>query len=226
MTEPTRPARRSRSRHAVDRPRPRHAYDDAPDHAPSLSDPLPDPIGDVVPGDPAVPITVWHLPRPAAGTLVSAAVLRRLIVNYTRPGAHTIDLTAGGQLTAGDRPCAALVITGWPSGHLTATEHLTACARALHPGGFLAVVITATETPDQLGVLVAAARAVGLNYLQHIVIAHHLTPFPPAAPTTRQGRHRLPTPASERVDPPARGGPHLRVHTDLLILMTPAGARA
>ncbi len=163
----------------------------------------------MVPGDPPVPITVWHIPRPPAGTLVSAALVRRLIVNYTRPGAHVVDLTAGGHLARVDRQPAALVITAWPAGQVTATAHLTGCALALRPGGFVAVVITATDTPDQLGDLVGAARTAGLTYLQHIVVAHQLHPH---------AGTRRPTPGRDA------SGRHLRVHTDLLILSLPGGA--
>ena len=177
----------------------------------STSDVAPDPIGDVVPGDPPVPITVWHLPRPTAGTPVSAAMARRLIGNYTSPGAHVIDLTAGGHLTGADSRPAALVITGWPAGPVSAAGHLNACADALQPGGCLAVVITATDTPDQLGPLVVAARAAGLTYLQHIVVAHHFTARAATNPDSCDG-------ARLRDGVTGRSGPHLRVHTDLLIM--------
>lgn len=187
--------------------------------------PAPDPTGDVVPGDPPVPITVWHIPRPPAGTLASAALVRRLIANYTRPGAHVVDLTGCGQLTGADSQLAALVITAWPAGRVTATAYLTACALALRPGGFVAVVITATDTPDQLGDIVAAARAAGLVYLQHIVVAHQFTPH--AEPGRTGSADAEPHGGTRR---PAGGlddhGRHLRVHTDLLVLMLPGDARA
>jgi hypothetical protein len=204
MTEPTHPTRHRRPRHAADKTDPRRL-------TPPTADPVPGPIGDVVPGDPPVPITVWHIPRPPAGTTVSAPMARRLIGNYTRPGARVIDLTAGGRLTTADGEPAALVITGWPAGPFTATGHLSACALAAQPGGCIAVVITATETPDQLGPLVGAARAAGLTYLQHIVVAHHLTARAAANPD--DGDRARPSAGVE-----GRGGPHLRVHTDLLIM--------
>lgn len=177
----------------------------------------PDPLGDVVPGDPPVPITVWHLPRPPKGTPVSPAMVRRLVVNYTRPGAAVLDLTANGQLAPTGPRSVGLVIIGWPVGRHTATEHLAACATVLQPGGCLAVVLTTTCTPDHLGPLVAAGRAAGLTYLQHIVVAHQLTPRPttPAAeqPQDRSGDGQT-----------GEGTPHLRVHTDVLIMRAATGA--
>jgi hypothetical protein len=172
---------------------------------------MPDPVGEVGPGDPPVPITVWHIPRPPTGTPVSAPMARRLIGNYTRPGARVVDLTAGGRLSTADGEPAALVITGWPAGQVTATGHLRACTLALQPGGCLAVVITAADTPDQLGPLVVAARAAGLTYLQHVVVAHHLTARAAANPDDGDR-------ARPRAGVAGRGGPHLRVHTDLLIM--------
>jgi hypothetical protein len=210
MTDHAHPTRRPRPRRSADETDPRRP-------TPPTANPVPGPIGDVVPGDPPVPITVWHIPRPPAGTTVSAPMARRLIGNYTRPGAHIIDLTAGGQLTTADAEPAALVITGWPAGQVTATGHLHACALALQPGGCLAVVIAATDTPDQLGPLVAAARAAGLTYLQHIVVAHHLTA---RAATNPDDRDRT----RPRAGVAGLGGPHLRVHTDLLIMRVRDGA--
>jgi hypothetical protein len=134
--------------------------------------PVPDPIGDVVPGDPPVPITVWHLPRPRPGTLVSVGLARRLIANYTRPGGRVVDLSTGARLDQSGRDPAALVVTGWPAGRATPTEHLAACAAGLDEGGCVAVVLAVTQTPDLLGTLVTAARATGLTYLQHVVVAH------------------------------------------------------
>jgi hypothetical protein len=222
MTEPTRPAPRPRRGRTTDRPRPGHrAARPAPPPAPA-----PDPTGDVVPGDPPVPITVWHIPRPPAGTLTSAALVRRLIVNYTRPGARVVDLTGCGQLTAADSQPAAMVITAWPAGRVTATAYLTSCARALRPGGFVAVVITATDTPDQLGDVVTAARAAGLVYLQHIVVAHQFTPHTGPSHT---GSNPEPEPHGDTHRPAAgldHHGRHLRVHTDLLVLMLPGDAHA
>lgn len=81
--------------------------------------PAPEPTGDVVSGDPPVPITVWRLPRPPAGISVSAALAHRLTVNYTARGSRVVDLTTDPQVAGvrsgpRRRRSAALVITAWP----------------------------------------------------------------------------------------------------------------
>jgi len=89
---------------------------------------------------------------------------------------------------------AALVVTGWPLGDTDAPTFLADCAQRVMVGGCVAVVLRAAElTVNQ--VLIAAARAAGLTYLQHIVAAHDLT-----AP-----RGQL------------DNGAHLSVHSDVLI---------
>jgi len=164
--------------------------------------PAPEPIGDVVPGDPPVPITVWHLPKPRAGTVLPRGVLRRLIANYTPPGAVVTNLASGQHLPpAGHRP-AALIITEWPLPKISIQTHLRACVAGLDDKGCLAVIVTTSQIPDQLGLLVGAARTAGLRYLQHIVIAHHLTPRHRAENGSRR---------SER---------HLRVNTDVLVFLS------
>ena len=73
-----------------------------------------------------------------------------------------------------------------------------ACQRVLAPGGVLAVITASRASGGQLadlaGHAVAAARAAGLVYAQHIVLVHaaidgdHLTPDPAAtAPASRAG---------------------------------------
>lgn len=203
--------------------------------------PAPTPDGDVVPGDPLVPISVWHLPRPARtvrdASVISAAVTRRLIANYTHPGATVLDLTTSVPATA---PCdtpAELVITQWPPvpGTTTVTPataentnrdtggagevapdpsgHLAACAARLTAPGYLAVAVAEPGIHDLLGVLVTAGHAAGLTYLQHIVVVHHL-PAPPGPAPGHAAVRRLPG-----------GARHLRVHTDLLLFATgPSGA--
>ena len=180
----------------------------------STTGPLPDPIGDVVPGDPPVPITVWHLPRPRCGQLASADMVRWLVGNHTRPGDLVVDLTVAGKLPPADHPVA-LVITGWPEQPDAVPAHVAGCAGGLQPGGCVAVVLPTTRTPEQLGQVVAAGRAAGLTYLQHIVVAHQLTPYTPTA----DGRRRA-HPGVER------GGPRPRVHTDVLILRAPVTSRS
>ena len=92
-----------------------------------------------------------------------------------------------------------------------------ACERVLRPGGVLAVLPAATRTPaglrDDPGEVIAAARAAGLIYTQHIIAVHaaitggQLTPGPGEAP-----------------GPPAACA---RIHSDLLVFTkpgTPAGS--
>jgi hypothetical protein len=91
-----------------------------------------------------------------------------------------------------------------------------ACQRVLRPGGVLAV-ITGPAAPDvtltdTAGSLVAAARAAGLVYAQHIVLVHAAIRDSQLAP-----------------DPAAGGAAALpggcRVHSDLLIFTKPGGPR-
>jgi hypothetical protein len=165
------------------------------------------PVGDVVPGDPPVPITVWHLPKPRRDTAIPSGVIRRLVLNYTHSGAPVINLSAGQHLDQTGQQRVALIITGWPQPHVTAVTHLSACAIHLQAGGCLAVVITTSQIPDQLGILVGAARIAGLTYLQHVVVAHRLTPRSHQDPRRR----------------PGRGEPHIQVHTDVLLFRQPTG---
>jgi hypothetical protein len=161
---------------------------------------------------------------------VSVGLARRLIANYTRPGGLVIDLTTGTHPTQTnpEPEPAALIITGWPAGPATPTGHLAGCAAALGQGGCVAVVLDTTQTPDLLGTLVTAARAAGLTYLQHIVIAHQLTPKPPTTHThtgtgSSPGSGRRSGTRSGPASGPGSGrvGVHLRVHSDLLIFRAP-----
>ena len=45
--------------------------------------PAPDAVGDVVPGEPPVPITVWHVPAPHEGDTMSVTLADRLVRNFT-----------------------------------------------------------------------------------------------------------------------------------------------
>jgi hypothetical protein len=67
-----------------------------PRHDLPTPDPMPAPLpeGDVVPGEPPVPITVWYLPRGAGDPAVPASLSRRLVANYVRPGRTAVDLTS------------------------------------------------------------------------------------------------------------------------------------
>ncbi len=51
-------------------------------------------------------------------------------------------------------------------------DAIGACARALRPGGLLAVLTSAACTPTQAGRVVGWAHAAGLGYTQHIVLVH------------------------------------------------------
>jgi hypothetical protein len=194
-------------------------------------------------------MTVWYLPPPRPGLVMSTALTRRLAANYTHPGAPVLNLaatpppatprTAATSMTATPMTAAAdggglvaLIIATWPTGDVTAEAHAHACAARLAPEGCLAVVLASHDIPDQLGVLVGAARAAGLTYLQHIVAAHDLRPRPatsttgqapatghaaspdtaPALSRTRRGRH-----LAHRAHGHASRRRHLRVHTDVLI---------
>jgi hypothetical protein len=93
-----------------------------------------------------------------------------------------------------------------------------ACERVLRPGGVLAVITASTPRPgglrDDPGEVIAAARAAGLVYAQHIVALHaaitggQLAPAPPGA---------------ARADDEAGGPPavHARIHSDLLVFTKP-----
>ena len=114
---------------------------------------------------------------------------------------------------------AALAITGrgGPGGSVL----YAACERVLRPGGVLAVITASTHRPaglrdDPAGVI-AAARAAGLVYAQHIVALHaaitggQLTPGPPGAARP-----------DEAAGPPAVCA---RIHSDLLVFTKPGGTR-
>jgi len=86
----------------------------------------------------------------------------------------------------------------------------------LRPGGILAVITAGTAAPggttaDTAGSVVAAARAAGLVYAQHIVLVRAAIDgdrLDPAAPDPGPG--------------PDLPGP---VHDDLLVFTKPGGAR-
>jgi len=87
-----------------------------------------------------------------------------------------------------------------------------ACQRVLAPGGILAVV-TASRAPggqpaDLAGHAVAAARAAGLVYAQHIVLVH----------AAIDGDHLAPDPAT--TNPASRASGH-HIHSDLLVFTKP-----
>ena len=178
--------------------------------------PAPPAVGDIVPGEPPVPITVWHVAAAPASETMSRLLAERLVANFTHGRGLILDLTTGDQVARAARAArrryarhtaddlatdprrAELIVAGWPLGSTTADPFLVDCAARLMVGGCVAVVLGAVElTVNQ--VLIAAARAAGLTYLQHIVAAHDLT--------ERRGQ--------------LAKGTHLSVHTDVLIFASP-----
>lgn len=184
--------------------------------------PAPAAVGDIIPGDPPVPITVWNVPAARTGESMSIALAERLIANFTHGRRLVLDLTRGEQVAAaaraarrryarhtardlaGDADRAALIVAGWPQHHTQPGPFLADCAARTMVGGCVAVVLDEVElTVNQ--VLIAAARAAGLTYLQHIVAAHELS--------DRRGQLRA-------------DGTHLRVHRDVLIFSNAPGVRS
>jgi hypothetical protein len=180
--------------------------------------PAPEPIGEVVPGQPPVPITVWQLPAPPPASTLSLPLAQRLVANYTHRHDLVLDLTAGPQLARaamsahrrtrrqhpddldapeGGREPAALAVAPWPADE--PPQWLSTCANRLAPGGCLVLVLATGEVTIHPR-LVTAARTAGLTYLQHIIAAHQL----------RTGGTRL-----------TIHGRHLRVHSDILVLARP-----
>jgi len=173
----------------------------------------PDAIGDIVDGEPPVPITVWHVPAARAADTMSAPLAQRLVANFTHPRDLIIDITHGSQLAqaasaarrrhrrhqpadlASGKAQAALLVSGWPAGEVTAEDYLASCAAQLAVGGCVAVVLTDGEVSFSQS-LIAAARTAGLTYLQHIVAAHDL---------------------SDRHGQLDDDGTHIRVHSDVLV---------
>ncbi|MEU8236416.1 hypothetical protein AB0C12_43065 [Actinoplanes sp. NPDC048967] len=170
----------------------------------------PDPVGDVVPGDPPVPITVWPVPAPKQGETMSNAMGIRIVHNLTHPTDLIIDLTTGPQLAraiiaAGRRSHlqdprpfgwgwqeVTLIVTGWPADEPAAVgEFFVRCGSSLVPGGCMAVLLPHGDVVLPVDVIVAARKA-GLAYLQHIVAAGR---------TPRRGEQT-----------------HLDIHTDVLIV--------
>jgi len=181
-------------------------------------------------------------PAAATGALLSAAAAagRRVLGLFSGPAAcHAAGLRLDWDLGPAARPLAqaragapdllldagcpeagqaALVITG--RGGPGAGVLYAACERVLRPGGVLAVLTASTPRPgglrDDPGEVIAAARAAGLIYAQHIVALHaaitegQLTPGPPG--TARP---------DEAPGPPAVCA---SVHSDLLVFTKPGGA--
>jgi hypothetical protein len=69
-------------------------------------------------------------------------------------------------------PCSATPLPGLGPDDPGLDDAIGACARALRPGGLLAVLTSAARAPGLPGDVVARARAAGLGYTQHIVFVH------------------------------------------------------
>lgn len=171
----------------------------------------PVPVGDMVSGDPPVPITVWPVPAPESGETMSRAMGIRLVHNLTHPTDLIIDLTAGPQLArtiiAARRRShrqdtravgwgwlqAALIVTGWPTDDpATPGDFFDRCRTSLVPGGCVAVLLPHGDDLVLPVDVIAAAKKAGLSYLQHIVAAD-----------------RPPVPGQQT---------RLDIHTDVLVL--------
>jgi hypothetical protein len=115
---------------------------------------------------------------------MSAALGYRLVQNLTYPRDLVVDLTIGPQLAravisshrrsqlprgrlSGREP-AALIVAGWPSMRPHLAELTERAVHRLRPGGCLAVVHRHGD-PSIQPQIIAAGRAAGLAYLQHIV---------------------------------------------------------
>ena len=179
------------------------------------------------------------IPAAATGALLTAAAAagRRVLGLFCGPAAcHAVSARLDQDLGPAARPLAqaraggpellleagcpeagqaALAVTG--RGSPGASVLYAACERVLWPGGVLAVLTASTHRPagrrdDPAGVI-AAARAAGLIYTQHIVALHaaitdgQLTPSPPGA-----------TRPDETASTPAVCA---RIHSDLLVFTKP-----
>jgi hypothetical protein len=184
--------------------------------------PAPDAVGDIVAGDPPVPITVWYVPAARAGETMSSNLAERLVVNFTHGRRLIIDLTVGDQIAraastarrrytqytaqelGADIRRGELLVAGWPQQRIEPEPFFADCAGRVMVGGCVAIVLRAGAlTVNQ--VLIGAARAAGLTYLQHIVAAHELT--------DRRGQLRA-------------DGTHLPVHSDVLVFSSSLSAHS
>lgn len=183
-----------------------------------------------IPGKgPGVPVTVWEgIPAPADGEgPLAAGAAARIIDAYTRHAGIVAVPSGKASLTVTQAavrsgrcpltvdledpavwqpPLAALAVAAWAGRDASGVAVFGACQRALRPGGILAVLACSpgrvfTDVPGQA---VAAARAAGLTYAQHVVLVHA---------AIEGDRFR-----------PVTGRPGDRVHSDLIILAKSGGA--
>ena len=147
-------------------------------------------------GSPAVSEATAAAGRPGLGLAPSGLVR---LVACGDPGAGTAALVITGCHEPGCCPGPAPG-PGWLL--------YAACERVLRPGGVLAVLTPGpgSVTSDRAGGIVAAARATGLVYAQHIVLVHAEID-------------------GDRLDPaePTPAGPagDTRIHSDLLVFTKP-----
>ena len=155
-------------------------------------------------------------PSPAACHAASA-LLARDLDPAARPLARARATGPGLLLEAGcpEAGRAALAITGRDGPGINVLY--AACERVLRPGGVLAVITASTPRPaglrDDPGEVIAAARAAGLIYAQHIVALHAAITDGQLVPVSL-GAAR----ADEAAGPPAVCA---RIHSDLLVFTKP-----
>ena len=143
-----------------------------------------------------------------AGTLAAAAAAAGRTAVIVSPGRQprgraVLALTAAC-------PCPATRPPGLDRADPGLDDAIGACARALRPGGLLAILTSAARAPGQAGRVVARARAAGLGYTQHIVLVHAVI-----RGDSLDGPQLPPRPPG----PPA----HAAAHTDLLLFTVPGG---
>jgi hypothetical protein len=193
----------------------------------------------VVAGEPRVPISLW---RTAATDLdqpgqIGERLAHAIVTSYAAVADPVLDLThgsaigdachrAGRRHTRLEQPDSdhqvALVVaerpeTGPHDSHDAAVVAIAAARLA--SGGCLVLIDAATATPVDHRPLHAAAAAVGLTYLQHIV----------AVAATADGDRFVYYPTREELadatDP--NGSGHVRVHRDIRVYLRTGGdARA
>jgi hypothetical protein len=154
-----------------------------------------------------------------SGDLVATAGIgaRMLAASATAAGRTVIILSPGMQpsrravlAVTTACPCPAIQLPGLGRDDPGLDDAIGACARALRPGGLLAVLTSAARAPGQGGRVVARARAAGLGYTQHIVLVHAVI-----RGDSLDGPLLPPDPHCPLV--------HAAAHTDLLLFTAPEG---
>jgi hypothetical protein len=184
--------------------------------------PAPGPDHLPCPGAGAVPVIAAFsrpgdlvaVPGVGCPALAAAARTSRRILDITDPGGQPGGASfPPGQATLAVTACTAALSA---DGAATCQTALYAtCQRVLRPGGILAVIV-GRPAPGQLPDLahaVAAARAAGLIYAQHIILIH----------AAIDGGQLRPFPSQHAAPRPREGPPGARIHADLLVLTKPGG---